>query len=266
MGTPLALPRPGLLPGLNPFALTSYLGFLATGLFLLAARQRPWLALGALLCWVLSTGRGPWFDLPVLAMVRFPYRLVVGTLFLAAPIVGLAAQRWRHGAWLALAVIAEGLLLSPVEPVLPGAPADPPAPYSAVAPTVLLDVPGPVAMPPGVRNASRPRARYLLYAQAFHGAASPWSFDFNAVAPVDPAPWLASWRALDPLVEPGGNAAPPSVAALRAAGVAQVMLHPRALGGRADLARGALQDAGWSLVAYDAEQELWRDGEALARP
>ncbi|MFH1467803.1 MAG: hypothetical protein ABIO70_25685 [Pseudomonadota bacterium] len=257
MGTALTLPRPGLLSGLNPFALTSYLGFVALGLFALGARRRPWLAAGAALCWLLSTGWGPWYALPGLAMVRFPYRLVVAALFLAAPIAGLAAQRWRYGAWLAAAIVAEGLLLSPVEPILPEAPAALPAPYAEVAPTVLLEVPGPVALPPGQVNPSRPRARYLLYYQAFHRAASPWRFDFNFVAPSGQAPWLATWRALDPVEQVEAPVQPPSVAALLAAGVGQVMLHPRELGGRAPLAREALREAGWERVAADDEQELW---------
>jgi hypothetical protein len=258
MGTPLTVPRPGLLPGLNPFALTSYLGVIALGLFALGARSRPWLAAGALLCWLLSTGWGPWYALPGLAMVRFPYRLVLAALFLAAPVVALCAQRWRLGAWLALVVVAEGLLLSPVEPVLPSAPATIPAPYWEVAPTALLEVPGPVALPPGQENPSRPRARYLLYYQAFHGAASPWRFDFNSVAPAGQVPWLATWRALDPLEQAETPAQPPSVADLTTAGIAQVMLHPRELGGRAELARDALQRARWRRVSADGDQELWR--------
>jgi len=257
MGAPLAIPVPGLAAGLQPFAITGYLGWLATGLFLLGARERPWLAAGAVACWVLALGVGPWYQLPGLELVRFPYRLVAACLFLGAPVVGLAAQRWRWGGLLAGGILAEGLLLAPVEPLLPGSSAALPAAYSEVAPTALLEVPGPVAMPPGQINRSRPRARYLLYFQAIHGAASPWAPDFNGVAEGAQAPWLDSWRALDPLEQAAAPGGPPDVEALADAGLHQVMLHPGELAGRAELARQALQRAGWRRLAHDEDQELW---------
>jgi hypothetical protein len=256
MGVQPGLPTPGVLPGLNPFAITGYLGWLPLLLFMMGARRRPWLAGGAALCWLLALGAGPWYALPGLAMVRFPYRLVAASLFLAAPMVATVAERWRWGGALGFAVALEFLLLSPVEPILPSAPLAVPRAYSAVEPTVLLEIPGPVAMPPGEINRSRPRARYLLYYQAAHGAASPWAPDFNGVAGGEQAPWLASWRALDPL-ETSEDPARPDVRALEDQGLTQVMLHPAELGGGAELARRALTLAGWACSAQDDQQELW---------
>ncbi len=257
MGTPLTVPRPGLLPGLNPFAVTSYLGWLACGLFLWGARQRPWLAAGAAACWLLSLGIGPWYELPGLQQVRWPYRLVAASLFLAAPVVGSVAAQLRWGTWVAAAVALEGLLLSPVEPILPGAPAQLPPIYEQVEPTVLLELPGPVAMPPGEINLSRPRARYLLYYQALHGAASPWTPDFNGLAQAHEPPWLASFRAFDPLVDAPMPASPP-MQALRDAGIRQLMLHPKELGSEhARQLRAALLQAGAQLRAEDEEQQLY---------
>jgi hypothetical protein len=256
MGAAIGLPRPGSLQGTNPFAITAYIGWLPTLLFLMGARRRPFLAGGAALCWLLALGSGPWYALPGLSMVRFPYRLVAASLFLAAPVVATVAARWRWGAALGFVVALEYLLLSPVEPILPGAPAHHPEPYAAVQQGALLEVPGPVAMAPGEVNRSRPRARYLLYHQVAHGAASPWAPDFNGVADAGQAGWLASWRALDPLE--GLDAAPPDVGALQAQGITQLMLHPRELGDNAALARQALEAAGWQRVVADDAQELWR--------
>ncbi len=257
MGVSLGVPSPGLLPGDNPFAITGYLGWLPLVLFLMGARRRPWLAGGAALCWLLALGVGPWYQLPGLSMVRFPYRLVAASLFLGAPVVAQVAGRWRWGGALGFAVAAELLLLSPIEPVLPSSTAQLPGSYAAVAPEVLLEVPGPVAMPPGRINRSRPRARYLLYYAVGHGAPSPWAPDFNGVSSAEQHPWLRSWRALDPLedlAEPGL----PDVATLEAHGVRQVMLHPGELGSSVERARQALEAAGWRGIARGAHQELWQ--------
>lgn len=193
MGAPLQIPSPGLQRGLSPFALNAYVGVLLGGAAL-ASRSWGLLAL-ALLPAILSLGMGPWYDLPVLAMIRFPYRWHAATLALLALAAGRAADRYapRWGGWLGPLLVAEGLLLSPVEPLLPGAPAQIPAIYAQVdAP--LLEVPGPVALPPGEINPSRGRARYLLYAQTAHHQPSPWRPDFNGLLPSQ-----GEADALDPL-------------------------------------------------------------------
>jgi hypothetical protein len=264
MGTPIRVPTPGLLPGANPFALTSYVGWLGGALFLAGARRRPWLALGAVLCWVLSVGVGPWYALPGLSMIRFPYRLVAASLFLGAPVVGgVVDALGRRLRWVGLAaplIVLEAWLLSPVDPWLPASPAEVPAVYGQVEPTVLLEVPGPVALPPGVRNPSRPRARYLLWYATVHGAASPWRPDFNGMAPpVEPA-WLASWRSLDPVSPQGRDPSPstPDIAGTAAAGVRQVMIHGDELGAnRAQAIYRALSAAGARQVAAEGDLRLY---------
>ena len=141
--------------------------------------------------------------------------------------------------------------------MLPSAPTALPRSYAPVQPTALLELPGPVAMPPGEINRSRGRAQYLLYYQIGHGAASPWAPDFNGVSQGEQHPWLDSWRALDPL-EDMGEPALPDVAALEAQGIHQAMLHPGELGSGLDLARTALEAAGWRRIAQDTHQELWQ--------
>ncbi len=264
MGTPLRVPSPGLLPGVHPFGMSAYVGWLGTALFLAGARRRPWLAVGAVACWVLSLGVGPWYDWPGPSMIRFPYRLVAATLFLAAPVAGAVVDGLaRRSRWAAVAgplVALEAWLLSPVEPLLPASSARVPAIYGQVEPTVLLEIPGPVALPPGVPNPSRPRARDLLWYAASHGAASPWRPDFNALAPPREPPWLASWRSVDPVSPRNGDSAPsvPDVAGTSAAGVRQVMVHGEEVAtDRAKLLYGALSAAGARLVASEGDLRLY---------
>jgi hypothetical protein len=255
MGAPLDLVAPGILPGLNPFALNTWVGVSTLVLAGIGARTRPGLAIGAIACAVLSLGRGPWYDLPVLEAVRFPYRWHAGTLFCLAPLVGLAVDRLGR-AWLALLPLAEGLLLSRVEPVLPSSPAQVPPIYDAVDADVLLEVPGPVGMPPGEINRSRPRARYLLYYQAQHGAVSPWAPDFNGVAATLPAPWLATFSSWDPLLK--AERVAPDLVGARGAGVSQVMVHRDELGGNADAFEHALTEAGAVEQAREDQTVLFR--------
>jgi hypothetical protein len=269
MGAPLGPHPPGILPGLNPFAITTYLGFSVPALTALAlatrtaplpgsggrgvAQAAPALAIGAAACAVLSLGVGPWYELPVLASVRFPYRWHAGTLFCLAPLVGLAVDRLGRR-WIAVLPLVEGMVLSPVELVVPSAPAGVPAIYDEVTGPSLLEVPGPLAMPPGEVNRSRPRARYLLYFQLHHGASSPWAPDFNGLGATPTPPWLATFQSWDPLL--AAIPEPPDVAGARAAGVTQLMLQLPELKGNAQPLLQALEAAGAAVRAKDETRVL----------
>ncbi|HJN73317.1 MAG TPA: hypothetical protein QGF58_05215 [Myxococcota bacterium] len=195
MGTSVLPGVPGILAD-NPFAKTSWIGLTAPVLALVVVRERRLVAGLLAVFWVLSLGLGP--DLPGLSSLRFPYRLHAGVLVLLAGLAGLGAQRWSWGAWLAPLIVVEGLLLSPIEPLIPGAPAEMHPIYDELPDgDMLLDIPGPLAMPPGQINPSRPRARWFLYQQVFHGRASPWIPDFNGVG-VAADDGLDAVRALDP--------------------------------------------------------------------
>jgi len=230
MGAGQAPWTPGALAGLQPFAQTAFVGVGAIGLSLWSRTKLPLLALVPA---VLSTGWGPWYELPILELVRFPYRWHAATLALLALAAGRGADRLPRWAGLTAPVLVlEGLLLSPVEPVLPGAASEHPAVLAAVEGPVL-DVPGPVSMPPGEPNPSRRRARYLLYDQAAHGQPIAWRPDFNSVGvpPAHPDP-TAPFRTWDRLVTPGD---PPPLAAgavdgLAAAGIRTIVLHKSELG------------------------------------
>ncbi|MCB9758984.1 MAG: hypothetical protein H6739_04020 [Alphaproteobacteria bacterium] len=256
MGTQLGLSPPGLLEGLNPFAKTSWVGLVAPLLALRAVKaelRAHRVALAALaVCVVLSFGVGFWYGLPPLSALRFPYRFHAGTLAVLALLAGRGVAGWRFGGALSIVIVAEGLALSPVEPVLPGAPAAVDPIYAhARKDGLLLDIPGPVAMPPGQVNASRPRARWFLYGQTAHGRPSPWVPDFNSVGVV-PSPTLDSARALDPLEglpAPEHLALPPEVR--------QVVVHRRELRDRAQLAHDLLLEAGFVLDAKEDGRWLY---------
>lgn len=256
MGAPLRVAPPGWSEGVNGFALNAWVGVTGPALALVGLtepRRRPW-ALALVACAVLSLGLGPWYELPVLRSVRFPYRWHAGTLFALAVLAGAGVDRLRRP-WLLGLPALEGWLLSPVEPVLPASPDDVPAIYDRVRASVLLEVPGPLALPPGEVNLSRPRARYLLYFQLHHGAASPWAPDFNGVAATAPAPWLDAFASWDPLAR--REPLPLDLASARAAGVTEVMVHRDELRRNAEGFEAALAAAGASRVAEEGELALW---------
>lgn len=262
MGLSLGLRPPGILPELQPFAMTTWVGLVAPLLALSGLRQadrRQWVSVALLACMVLlSTGWGPWFQLPPFSALRFPYRFHAGTLVALAYLAGRAAS--RRGPWLAWVVLAEGLLLSPIEPLLPSSPSEVAPIYRNLPPAkVLLDIPGPIAMPPGEINLSRPRARWFLYAQTVHGLASPWVPDFNGVGVAASDP-LDSVRALDPL----SKAPLPEILTLPE-DVDLVVLHRRELHGRAEDAARLLSAAGFETLADDGERSLWARAQRGSR-
>jgi len=251
MGAPLTPRPPGALPGLQPFALSTWIGLSLGACALASARRHPRLAALALLPAVLSLGAGPWYDLPVLEALRFPYRWHAATLALLALLAGRVADR-RGWLWLGPLIALEGVLFSPIEPILPGASAEIPDIYADIDGPVL-DLPGPVGLPPGQINPSRPRSRFLLYFQTGHGQPSPWVPDFNSVGVSAASPLVEPFRGWD-RVEVAGNGLapadrlPPStVADLGRAGVTHVVLHRAELGDRASRLLGA------ALIAQGAD-------------
>ena len=237
--------RPGLWsPGIvsdYPLAMTGWIGIAGPLLALYAARSRPWVALSAVTLLVLATGVGPWFELPGFNAVRFPYRFIAGALVGIAFLAGLATER----AWVAPLIVLEGLLLSPIQPVLPGSPADVDPVYAQLQGEVLLDIPGLAAMPPGEINLTRKRARYVLYAQTVHGMGSPWVPDFNSVG-VLATDGLDGVRALDD----------PSVTEVHIPeSVDWVVLHPADIPG--SRVRPLLEADGWTLQHRSDNAEAW---------
>ncbi len=256
MGAVIQLPTPGWTDGLNPFAMTSYIGWLTLGC---ALWSRTRLAALAAIPAVLSLGVGPIYDLPVAELVRFPYRWHAGTLVCLAGAVAVLADEKRWGTALAGLIALEGLLLSPVEPILPGS-------YPVVPDIVtlidgpVLDIPGPVAMPPGKINMSRGRARYLLYEQTQHHQPSPWVPDFNSVgvAPTDNAERLTQIGTIDRRVSPT-KTPPIPVEAINDLDVQYVQVHHEDLGHtRVKAVVNALKSTGWNTVKSTRARTLLR--------
>ena len=79
MGAQLQIPTPGWRPGIQPFAINTYVGGVAL-VTALASRTR-WV-IAALIPAFLSLGVGPIYELPVAELVRFPYRWHAATLVL----------------------------------------------------------------------------------------------------------------------------------------------------------------------------------------
>lgn len=257
MGTTIEIPRPGILEGLNPFAKSSYIGWIATIVFLFGFRRKPFIAAGAVICWILSLGVGPWYDLPVFEMVRFPYRLVAATLALGAVVIGNTISELKYGWCLVPLILFESFFLSSVEPILPGASSEIPALYEQVTNEPMLDVPGPVSMVPGKINKSRPRSRYLLYFRTNTAACSPWKPDFNGVADSSEPEWLTTFRTFDPLEILETNVKPDLCGAYKA-GVRQLLIHEREVGeNQATRLEAALSKSSAVLAASDQERKLY---------
>ena len=248
MGTHIGLWEPGLQGGLSFSAKTSWLGFIAIGLAVTQIKRHPRIVAAMVTFWVLSLGLPLVSNLPLFSTLRFPYRLHAGTLVLLAFLAGHAAQRYRWGAWLAPAIVLEGLLLSPVEPKIPSAKFEPVAAYANLEGAVLLDIPGPLEKPPGEINLSRPWARWYLFGQLQHGMASPWRPDFNSIGTVKTdTDWLEVIARLHPhhnaAFENGTTALPMRLHIPEY--VDHIIVHHALMGGRGADVHALLIDSGW---------------------
>ena len=264
MGAQLQIPTPGWRPGIQPFAINTYVGGVAL-VTALASRTR-WV-IAALIPAFLSLGVGPIYELPVAELVRFPYRWHAATLVLLAPAVAITADRWRWGALVAPLIVAEGLLFSPVEPILPGASATIPA-YVDHINGPVLEVPGPVAMPPGQVNRSRGRARFLMYHQTAHRQPSPWVPDFNSVG-VDGSVNEAHLETLSGLDRLTGVSPPAEIdwSAFATMGITHVAVHHLRLGKvRDDIAVSTLAAQGWKPAYRSRETSVYVRSDSGAQP
>jgi hypothetical protein len=143
------------------------------------------------------------YELPILQSMRFPYRWHAGTLLLLAFAAGKCADQYNLR-WLGYGICFEYLALASLPIMLPGSTARPPSIYQYVDAPVL-DIPGPVAMPPGKINRSRVRASYFLHGQTLHQQPTPLRPDFNALKPDKQPTWLQTWESWDPLRKTKGS-------------------------------------------------------------
>jgi hypothetical protein len=243
------LPTPNLLDSQDPAAMNTYIGWVAIAASLFSRKR--WI-LFALIPGLLSAG--VLRDLPLLELLRFPYRWHAATL----AILALGAGSWAsQRPWLGWLIAAEGLLLSSVPLLLPPSNADVDEAYLEVS-GPILDIPGPVQMPPGVHNPSRRRAGQWLYAQTLHGQALAWEGDFNGLGQAPSG--LRIWRSQDPLwVEERISIDEAAVQGLERVGIRYIAVHGPALGTKrtADISE-ELENAGAERVDTGGRVLLFR--------
>jgi hypothetical protein len=257
MGAHLTIPEPGSLSSFHYAANTTWIGVATLALAAASRTRIPWLAL---VPFALSFGGSPLYALPVISLMRFPYRWHAATLAILALAAGRTADRFRFRTAIvaAAAVVLEGLILSPVEPILPGTDGTVPGIYQHVT-GPILELPGPLVRPPGHPNPSHERFRYLMYFQTSHHQPSPWLLDVNGLMEGGPEE-LAFLRAWDPYGHVAATPVPPDlVSRLRALDIENVMIQTAVMGSeRAAPLLAGLRAQGASQVANDGERVLLR--------
>ena len=252
MGSSIGLWEPALFTeGIQPFAKSSWIGFTAGFLCLVSGIKHRRVAVVGIIFWLLSLGVGPVYSLPLFSEIRFPYRFHAGTLVVMAYLVGrwiddLAPSSRLYGkhTFIAGLLILEGMVLGPVETIIPSASGDIDEVHNMTSGAIVLDIPGPVAMPPNVRNPSRVRARDFLFGQTLNGTRSPWIPDFNSIGIVSTEhPDLEIVRQLDPLVS---GETPTSLPTL--SWVDGIIIHPSQLGDRTETIEALLNASGWRHI------------------
>ena len=191
MGFQFQFPVPNITSKPNPFAISTYLGWLP---FILLFTSRNRNSFWIIFPFFLSLGLPILYQLPVFSSVRFPYRWHLGTLIILGWV--LFAHPWvQKKSWLALLLLLEYLLLSPIDAILPKATAQFPE-YLAQIDSPVLDIPGPLSRPAGQINPSRPRMKYLLYYQTKHQQPIGWGLDFNGLQEMNDC--FSETRIIDP--------------------------------------------------------------------
>ena len=104
------------------------------------------------------------------------------------------------------------------------------------------------------------RSQYLLYYQTLHGAATPWTPDFNGVGGSGNPSWLLAFAACDPVYQKHHDVSCGAVdlAPARAARVTQIMVHRDELGRDAATLEASLRAAGAVPQAEEGSLVLYR--------
>ena len=191
MGFQWGIPAPNIISKPNPFAISTYLGWIPL-ILLITCKNRA--SLWILIPFLLSLGLPFLYQLPILSFFRFPYRWHLGTLI----ILGwtLSKHPWvQQRSWLSLILMMEYLLLSPIDLLLPKSASHFPD-YLEKIDAPVLDIPGPLSRPAGQINPSRPRMKYLLYYQTKHQQPIGWGLSFNGLQEINDC--FVETRIVDP--------------------------------------------------------------------
>jgi hypothetical protein len=191
MGFQWGVPTPNLLSDNNPFAITTYLGWITIIAAFTSQKKYLWFAL---IPFILSIGWPFLYNFPILEWIRFPYRWHIATLIFLG-LAGGTAQIITKYKWIPYLLLLENILLSPIDFILPSSSSEYPA-YVSKINGPILELPGPLYRLPGDINPSRPRNKRILYYQTKHQQPSGWSLDFNGLQ--ETSNCFAETRMIDP--------------------------------------------------------------------
>lgn len=188
---------------------------------------------------------GLFHDLPVVNLMRFPYRWHLATLVV---LCALLAPTIKDRFWLGWLIFAEQIFLSPLSPVLPHSKVSVPELYDSVD-KPLLHIPGPCAQPAGKNNPSRRRASEFLLAQTHHQQPLINRGDFNGLESSSLSWWL-TWDPLsqDPAVQPDRADLMDNTL---------ILVHHGWLGRRGEKLEKKLEELGASEIGRDRLRTLW---------
>ena len=182
MGFRFVLPTPNFLSPSNPFAHSTYVGWVLTGWVLWIWKNHT-VKTGLQLVvvgFVLSIGMSWMQYFPVLSSIRFPYRLHLLTLIGLCIWIGANVSEGRSNRMILWLILLEQMTLSPIDWIIPSASSEYPD-YTSKIDGPVLEIPGPLVRAPGTINPSKPRLRYLLYNQTKHAQPSGWKLGFNGL-------------------------------------------------------------------------------------
>ena len=180
MGFQFDIPVPNFRTAPNPFAQSNYIGWILGFSVLYQLRNKQNLhALTLILCgFILSIGF-EWMQIvPIIGSMRFPYRMYL--LILIGIAMVLSELTSRQQSRLALLVIFEFTLLSPIDQIIPDSSAEYPS-YTNLIDGPVLELPGVLNRAPGTIDPSRPRMKRLMFYQTNHQQPSVWELPFNGL-------------------------------------------------------------------------------------
>ena len=195
MGFQFEIPTPHFKSASNPFAQSNYIGWIPTlsALYLCRKRVNSTAALLIGLGFLLSIGFGWMQPVPIIGSMRFPYRMCL--IILIGLAIQLSEARKKQRTGLAILVLLEFSLLSPIDQIIPTSPSAYPD-YTQEINGTVLELPGVLNRAPGEIDPSRPRMKQLMYFQTSHAQPSAWELPFNGLNQTSEC--FAGTRIIDP--------------------------------------------------------------------
>ena len=180
MGFQFGIPTPNFQSPPNPFAQSNYIGWILIVSTIYQCRKKANLqAIMLILCgFSISIGFDWMQSIPIIGSMRFPYRMSLLILIGIAMILSDLTNR-QHSR-LAVIILFEFTLLSPIDQFIPSSSAAYPS-YTSLIDGPVLELPGVLNRQPGTIDPSRPRMKRLMYYQTAHQQPSPWELPFNGL-------------------------------------------------------------------------------------